>query len=762
MRGIRILHLITELEIGGAELQLLNLLRHANRQKIWVGVAFISGRGTLRDEFERLGIPLFDLTTNHRFSWKVVYKLVKLLRKERIQVLHTHLVHASLLGRAVKLFTGIRCVVSTRHFGYDFKENSPIYSLERYTAGMDRVIIAVSQAAKNHLLKSRPGIANRIRVIPNGIEIPDTCYNGAMDAGLASPLKIVSVGRLHMIKGHDILIKALDIAREQLKDFKAHIIGEGPEKTNLQKLINDLRLEDRILLTGQLTNEHTLKAVRQCHLYVQSSHWESFGLSILEAMSLGKAVIATRVGGIPEIIEDGVTGYLVPANNPAALAKALINLSSDATLTRRFGERAKTKVEKDFAIQETARKVEAIYFASSQTNERVKTEDPCKTRIFFSVTRLNIGGVAPHVLLLASALDPREFDVNVLTGPVPSGEGSMEQLAKQKGVKLIRIPDLQRNISLVRDAKAFWRIYRLIRIHKPDIIHTHLSKAGFVGRLAAKMAGVPVIVHTFHGHIFDGFFSGFKSRFFLILERRLAAISTSLVAVNKIVQSDLMRLKIGMDRCTVIENGFELQRIVQIERHKGDFRREFGLDRNDILVGTVARFVPLKGLSYLLEASADFLQASPRLRLILVGDGEQRDELRHRAISLGIQERVIFTGFRKDMENVYSDLDILVLPSLTEGLPTVVIEALSAGLPIVATRVGAVPDLVTPETGIIVNPRDSQALSRAVQEMVTRLPQNGDAQTRQKYAERFGAKRFIEETEELYNRLVSRMGKNPS
>ena len=386
---------------------------------------------------------------------------------------------------------------------------------------------------------------------------------------------------------------------------------------------------------------------------------------------------------------------------------------------------------------------------------RLKEPSPQKkVRVLHIVTRLNIGGVAPHVLLLASQLNPEKFEITVLAGPEPPQEGSMEHLGRQNGVKLIRIPDLQRNVSLLKDVKAFWRIYRLIRSQKPDIVHTHLSKAGFLGRLAAKLAAVPVVVHTFHGHIFNGFFSSPKSRIFLFLERRLASFSTCLVAVNRMIYSDLMKLKIATGRCRVIENGYDLRKFVEIERHCGIFRKELGLDQTHILVGTVARLVPVKGCTHLLEAAADFLEASPDLRLVLVGDGELREKLQKRAYSLGIQERVIFTGFRKDMEKIYSDLDLLVLPSLTEGLPTVIIEALCAGLPVVATRVGAVPDLITPETGVIVEPRDSKAIAGAVREMVKHLPLNHNPQIRQKFGQRFGVKRLVEDTERFYCQLL--------
>ncbi|OGC76077.1 MAG: hypothetical protein A2Z27_04235 [candidate division Zixibacteria bacterium RBG_16_50_21] len=198
-----------------------------------------------------------------------------------------------------------------------------------------------------------------------------------------------------------------------------------------------------------------------------------------------------------------------------------------------------------------------------------------------------------------------------------------------------------------------------------------------------------------------------------------------------------------------------MENLVRVQRFEGSFRREIGVHPKHVLVGAVGRLVPIKGCAYLLKACADLLKSMPSTRLAFVGDGELREELKAEAALHGIENQVIFTGFRQDMENVYSDLNLLVIPSLNEGLPTVLIEALCAGVPVVATRVGAIPDLVDENSGIIVEPKDTKALSSAIRQMLQDPFRSLTNDVRKKNYERFSSKRFIKDMEKFYMDISS-------
>jgi glycosyltransferase involved in cell wall biosynthesis len=205
----------------------------------------------------------------------------------------------------------------------------------------------------------------------------------------------------------------------------------------------------------------------------------------------------------------------------------------------------------------------------------------------------------------------------------------------------------------------------------------------------------------------------------------------------------------------VIENGFDLENLIRAQRFEGSFRRGIGVSPKQVLIGAVGRLVPIKGCTYLLKACVDILKSMPDTRLTFVGDGELREELKAEAIFHGIESQVLFTGFRKDMENIYSDLNLLVIPSLNEGLPTVLIEALCAGVPVVATGVGAIPDLVNENSGIIVEPKDTKALSSAIRQMLQDPFRSLSNDVRKKNYERFSSKRFIKDMEQFYMEISS-------
>jgi|GEM_PF-468787 len=753
MEKIKVLHLITDLEPGGAQLLLLRTSRGIDSERFEFYVAFMLGKGTLSAEFQSCGIKVLDLTRGKKFSWISPFKLFMVLRKYKIDILHTHLVHASLLGRVVGRMAGVSAVISTRHFGYDPKVKSLIYYLERKSGFLDKRIIAVSAAVKKYFSCTNPAIENRICVIYNGLDI-DSETQRDLCGELMPEFRILSAGRLHKIKRFDILIRAAAIIKEQNKDFRVLIAGDGPERHYLQTLIRELNLQDNVYLAGQKTNSEIIGLIKNSDLYVQSSDWEAFGLSILEAMSQSLAVVATNVGGIPEIIKNGYDGILVSPSDPQELAVTILRLLKNRRLRKLLGENARKRVEQNFILKQSVAKQQELYQELWGKSEHKRPVSNAKHRILQIITRLNIGGAARHVIILSSNLNDHRFDCQLVTGKERKSEGNMRHLARN--MKMIDIPELQREISIIRDIKAFWKIYRHIRKYKPHIVHTHTSKAGVLGRIAAKMAGTPITIHTFHGHIFGDFFSPLKTKLFLFIERLMSRFTTRIISISELIHNDLINLRIINGNGRIIENGFDLNQFVNVGRSVGNFRQDLGLEPEDILVGTVARLVPTKGCSYLLDAAPSFLDLSPSIRLVIVGDGELKDELQRQVRSLGIERKVIFTGFREDMLEVYSAFDILVLPSLREGLPTVIIEALCCGLPVVATNVDAVPDLVTPEMGILVEPKNSEALAEAVREAVKRLPWRLDDRIRQHFSRRFGTERLVQDMKRLYDELAHR------
>jgi glycosyltransferase involved in cell wall biosynthesis len=256
-----------------------------------------------------------------------------------------------------------------------------------------------------------------------------------------------------------------------------------------------------------------------------------------------------------------------------------------------------------------------------------------------------------------------------------------------------------------------------MRAWRPAIVHTHTAKAGVLGRIAARTAGVPTVVHTYHGHVLRGYFSPAKTALFRRLEAWLAVSADALVAVSESVRDGLVSLGIApAGKIRVVPLGLDLAHLAG-ELPRGVLRREAGIPDAAPLVGMVGRLVPIKDAPAFLRAARLVREARPDARFALVGDGEERPALEALCRELGLHAQVTFFGWRRDLAAVYGDLDVVVNASRNEGTPVALIEALAAARPVVATRVGGTPDLLGEgERGRLVPPGDPGALARAVLE----------------------------------------------
>lgn len=304
------------------------------------------------------------------------------------------------------------------------------------------------------------------------------------------------------------------------------------------------------------------------------------------------------------------------------------------------------------------------------------------------IARLNVGGAAQQACMLHEKLRPA-FETHLIIGSLAQGENDMSYLLSSDR-NLLRLPEMSRAISFPFDAIAFWKIFRFLRKVRPGIVHTHTAKAGALGRLAAWMAGVPVIVHTYHGHVFHGYFNRFWTNIFVTIERFLARISTRIIAISESQMQDLSTTyKIAPpEKISVVHNGYDLQAFGRSGREEA--RRSLGLAPNDFAVVWAGRMVPIKDVELLGNVIRKTAQDNPRIRFLVVGEGTQRALL---ASMVKDQKNVDLLGWQRDMVRIWSAADAALLTSRNEGTPTVLIEAMAAGVPFVATPVGGVPDI---------------------------------------------------------------------
>lgn len=315
-----------------------------------------------------------------------------------------------------------------------------------------------------------------------------------------------------------------------------------------------------------------------------------------------------------------------------------------------------------------------------------------KIKVLRIISRLNIGGPAIHAVLLTEGLNRELFDSLLVTGSVSKGESDMLYLAEEKGIKPFVIPELTRDINLKNDFTAFLKLYSLIKRINPDIIHTHTAKAGFLGRLAGILAGTPFKIHTFHGHVFHGYFSRLKSAIFIAAERILGCFTNKIIAISYTMKEELLRYKIaGADKIITMPLGLELDKLLSLEQknENGEFK-----------IGIVGRLTGIKNHKLFLQVAKEFWHKDRnnkdyQTKFIVIGGGELKNELIDYVGSLGIGN-VEFKGWIKDTRDIYRDLDIVLSTSLNEGTPVSLIEAMAAAKPVIATDVGGVRDLLLP------------------------------------------------------------------
>ena len=383
-----------------------------------------------------------------------------------------------------------------------------------------------------------------------------------------------------------------------------------------------------------------------------------------------------------------------------------------------------------------------------------------RIKILHIIGRLNVGGAAIHVVDLTAGLERGRYRTLLVAGSENEAEGSMLDYALSRGVEPTVIPEIVTAFTIApRDLKALWKLYSLMRRKRPHVVHTHTAKAGLLGRVAAWLVGVPVIVHTFHGHVLHGYYGPVKNQLLRWFERLLALAADRLVTVSEQVKNDLVGYGIAKaEKISVVPLGCDLDPFLNAAKFRGEFRQELALRGDHKLIGIVGRIFPIKNHALFLAAAAGIASQEPLARFVIVGDGVLRESLENRAKSLAIDDRVVFTGWRRDLPRICADLDVLVVSSDNEGTPLSAIEAMAAGCPVVATWVGGLPDLIEDhKTGRLVPPRDASALSSAVLDLLHSpqverdLGRNAQAFVRQ----RFTVQRLLSDIDDLYTQLLA-------
>jgi glycosyltransferase involved in cell wall biosynthesis len=390
-------------------------------------------------------------------------------------------------------------------------------------------------------------------------------------------------------------------------------------------------------------------------------------------------------------------------------------------------------------------------------------------RIARIITRLNIGGPAIQAITLSARLESVGYHTLLIHGRLGGGEGDMSYLVPpDPAFEVASVPALAREVAPVDDLAALVRIVGLLSRFRPAIIHTHMAKAGSLGRLAALLYNAtngrhaPArIVHTYHGHVLEGYFGAWTVRAFSAAERFLGRRSDALLAVSPGVRHDLLaNYGIGTaDRFRVVPLGFDLDALAASgAAERAAARTALGIARDAHVVALVGRLTAVKQPELFLEAAARVAQADARAQFLIAGGGELERALRTKTSDLGLGDRVHFLGWRRDIGSIYAASDLVALTSRNEGTPVALIESMAAAVPGVCFAVGGVPDVITgPELGVLVPPGDVAGLAAGIRNLLIDDAARGamGARARAYAIERFSLARLLRDIDGLYRELVS-------
>ena len=687
---VRVMYVVPDLGIGGAERHVTLLMPALDRRRFDASVVCIGAEGELFGDLVARGTPAVALRRSKGQAVPALWDLVREMRSFAPDVVITFGYSAEALGRIAAWLTGVpHSVVWVRNDG-DVEPRGVVRRVaDRVLDRVTSAYFGLARAQMGYMVDDLKYSPDKIRIIPNGVDTAAYRSSGDRSAraglGIGESDKVVGIlAALRPEKDHATFLRAARLVADRVPQAKFLIVGEGRMRPEIERLIGTYGLGNRVVLTGARSDVPELLAAMDVFV-LSSFSVECFPNALLEAMAAGRPAVCTRVGGVPEILEEPATGFLVPPHDPEALADRLVQILSDPDLGQQMGRAARARVESRFSLAASVATAEQALLEVSPPVRR--PDRPIRLTVVLDLTF--VGGVELMLLNLFKHLDPQVVTPRLVclreAGP----------LARELRAAGFEVEVLDRTGRF--DMRTLPRLVRsLRRTHADAVMVTHHQKASLaLGRAAARLARVPVnivAVHSMH-------LTSIGRRALPRWAVNTLGFSDALVLLSK-SQGEYLRLEEGVGRRlisttreVVIPNGIEIPDF-PTEEARARARQALGVDAADFVVGIVARLSPEKAHEVLFGAVAACAEAEPRLRLIVIGGGPREDELRQLARQLGIASRTTFLGTRRDVPELLPGLDVACLSSVYEGVPITLVEAMAAGLPVVATDCGSVPDTV--------------------------------------------------------------------
>jgi glycosyltransferase involved in cell wall biosynthesis len=689
-------------------------------------VRAVCSPGPLVGEIESAGIPVKTIAITRKtftpFSdLLALARLFFYFKKERFDAVHTHAPKSAFLGQIAAVLAGVPVRVTTIHGLYADPNSSRIKKyffivIEKITARCATHIFSQNQEDIATMLSWKTLRPEKITYLGNGIDLArfnpsrfsdSDVLKKKRELGLPDDAMVIgTVGRLVKEKGYLDLFEALKIIIETYP--KAVLLAIGPEERQKADrfdpvIVKEYGLEGHVKFLGQVTDIETLYPVMD--VFALASHREGFPRSVIEAMAMQKPVVVTDIRGCREEIEDGISGLMVPPRNPRALALAIMDLLKDRQKAVALAEAARSRALEEFD--------ERLVFARIQEAYRRLLHRPLR------VCQVTTVDITVRFILWNIILDLREkgYEVSVACSP-----GPWVPFFREQGFAVKEIP-MTRAMTPLKDLIALMRLFFYFRRERFDIVHTHTPKAGVIGRIAARLAGVPIVIHSSHG-----FYIGVKmepiAKRIIMLAEKVASYFCDIVISQSQEDVDfaIRRSVISPAKIKLLRYGIDIARFKPIAAGSQEVlekKKALGLEKKRV-IGMVGRFVKEKGYLDMFEAFTLVKKVIPDSALLLVAPKDQKPDALDLSIldRYGIRKDTVLLGYEKevmDIERLYPCMDVFVLPSFREGFPYSIMEASACAKPVVATDIRGCREAVeNGATGMLVPYGNPEELAKAI------------------------------------------------
>lgn len=663
---------------AGAEKQIFELARRLDKTRYDITVVCMESDGPCPAEIRNnLNCPYFALPVKRIYGLSGIrygMQFYRQLKKKKADILLTYHFGSDIWGAFWGKLAGVKTIISNRrdmgfwrsfHHTWAYKLINPLV----------KKIVVVSAAVKDQVVREDGIPEDKIKIIYNGINYPITPdyrrINELKDNYhiAADDCVILHTANLKPIKGHIYLLEALAKIIPQYPKVKLLIIGEGPIRGELSALAFELKIQKNVIFTGKVPN--ALQILDIAHIGVLPSLSEGMSNALLEYMACAKPSVATFVGGNPELIQSGVEGYLVNKENVQELKEVLLKLILDPLLRKQMGDAATKKIEKNFTVDKMTQHYQDLFDSFYPTKNKVLHF--ISTGGFFGAEKVvldlayrqNQNGMTA---IIGALIDPRQPDNELINRANALG-----------------IPTWETPVKSRFDLTAIKNLREYIKKEGIGLIHTHNYKSDIIGAISAREEKKKVIA-TVHGFTEN---SAAVSLYEAIDRWALSAWMHKIITVNNLLSKNFPRKK-----TTVIPNGITVTDNPSLTNIRQDIRKKFSINDSTCVIGTVGRLSVEKNQMLLLKGFKQLLHQFPELKLFLIGDGPEKNNLQAFIRREELHNSVILTGIVANPDDYYQAMDIFTLTSNTEGLPMTILEAMSHGLAVVTSNVGGIPDVI--------------------------------------------------------------------